>query len=84
MPRVAFVCVLVLLGRTVEPVVAQQQPSLEQLRDAAGNYARAAFPRLANLVATEKYEQRLREAEAEDRRQGGPGSSGPDGATPGR
>ena len=50
-----------LLGRTVEPVVAQQ-PSVEQLRDAAGDYARAAFPRLANLVATEKYEQRLRAA----------------------
>jgi hypothetical protein len=59
LPRVAFVCVLVLLGRTVEPVIAQQL-SMEQLRDAAGNYARAAFPRLANLVATEQYEQRLR------------------------
>jgi hypothetical protein len=57
--RVAFVCALVLLGRTLEPVAAQQ-PSTEQLRDAARNYARVAFPRLANLVATEQFEQRLR------------------------
>ena len=56
--RVALVCAVVLLARTAEPVSAQQ-PSMEQLRDAAGNYARTAYPRLANLVATEEYNQRV-------------------------
>ena len=44
------------VARTVEPVSAQQ-PSMEQLRDAAGDYVRSAYPLLANLVGTEEYRQ---------------------------
>jgi len=58
LPVIALVCAVVLLGVAAEPVGAQP-PSMEQLRDAAGNYARAAYPRLANLVATEEYQQRF-------------------------
>jgi hypothetical protein len=47
-----------LMAHTTEPVRAQE-PSIEQLRDAAGAYARSAYPRLANLVATEEYRQQL-------------------------
>src|SRR5688572_21979782 len=57
-PFVLAAAIAVLIPHQVEPVRAQQ-PSMEQLRDAAGNYVRAAFPRLANLVATEEYFQRL-------------------------
>jgi len=52
-----LLAVSALVARTVEPVRAQQ-PSMEQLRDAAGDYVRSAYPRLANLVGTEEYRQR--------------------------
>jgi len=35
-------------------------PSVEALLDAASDYARAAYPKLANLVATEEYVQERR------------------------
>ena len=61
--RRAFALFLIgLLGvvaATPEPVAAQG-PSVEALREAAGSYVRSAFPRLANLVATESYTQQLR------------------------
>jgi hypothetical protein len=47
-----------LVAHVSEPVRAQE-PSIEQLRDAAGAYARSAFARLANLVATEEYRQQF-------------------------
>jgi hypothetical protein len=48
--------VAALVARTTEPMRAQE-PSTEQLRDAAVAYARSAYPRLANLVGTEEYRQ---------------------------
>ena len=52
LPLIALALVVTaLVLRTVEPIRAQQ-PSMEQLRDAAGDYVRSAYPRLANLVAT--------------------------------
>ena len=57
LPLIALALVVTaLVLRTVEPIRAQQ-PSMEQLRDAAGDYVRSAYPRLANLVATEEYRQ---------------------------
>ena len=55
---VLVLAVTALVARTVEPVRAQVPPSLEQLRDAAGDYVRSAYPRLSNLVGTEEYRQR--------------------------
>ena len=60
LPLTALVlAVTALVVRTVEPVSAQQPPSMEQLRDAAGDYVRSAYPLLANLVGTEEYRQQV-------------------------
>lgn len=59
LPLVTLVlAVASLLAHKAEPVRAQEA-SLDLLRYAAAAYVRSAYPRLANLVATEEYRQQL-------------------------
>ena len=54
---------LVVACAMVAPELAAQKPaapSAQELLDAASDYARAAYPKLANLVATEEYVQERR------------------------
>lgn len=56
---VAFVAALAV----VSPKLAAQKvpaPSAQELLDAASDYARASYPKLANIVATEEYVQERR------------------------
>ena len=60
---------LVSLLAVVSPLRAQKRaaPSAQELLDAAADYARGAYPKLANIVATEEYDESRRSLVFEDR-----------------